>query len=309
MEGKTGASLRKIASWTSLSVSLILVFVKFGAWLLTGSVALLTSAIDALVDTASSLATYFGVRYAERPADKDHRFGHGKGEAIAGFTQAAFLGGAALVLAFQSGQRMLYPEALQEIDAGLWIIVVSLLAATGLVLMQTYVLKRTGSTAIAADRAHYLTDIAVNIGVLAALGVTRLTGWERADPTFATAISIYMLWNAYHIAAESLIQLLDRELPDEDRQRIKQVVLACEGAKNIHDLRTRYAGDRTFIEYHLEVDGHLTVDEGHAIGDVTEAAVASLLPGKVEVMAHLEPWGIQDERLDTFVHRADAARA
>jgi cation diffusion facilitator family transporter len=138
----------------------------------------------------------------------------------------------------------------------------------------------------------------VNVAVLAALLVTKQTGWTRADPAFALAISGYMLWNAYGIAGTALAQLLDRELGDADRQRIKGAILGCDGVRGTHDLRTRFSGDRTFIEYHLEVDGRLPVERGHAIGDATEKAVENLIAGTVEVMAHLEPFGIDDERLD-----------
>ena len=296
--------LRQFASRTSLAVAVTLVAVKLTAWVLTGSVALLASAIDALVDTGASLATYFGVRYAERPPDQDHRFGHGKGEAVAAFTQATFLAGAAVVLAFQSLQRLVFPHLAESLDIGAWVIVGSLAAATALVVMQTWVVKKTGSTAIAADRSHYMTDIALNAGVLLALGVTRYTGWQRADPSFALAISGYMLWNAHHIATQALTQLLDRELPTGDRQKITNAVRGCAGVRDIHDLRTRYAGDRIFVEFHLEVDEQLTVKQGHAIGDLAETTVVNLLPGVVEVTAHLEPFGIDDDRLDDRVMEA-----
>jgi ferrous-iron efflux pump FieF len=239
------STLRKLASWTSLVVAVVLVALKFAAWLATGSIALLSSAIDALVDTASSLVTFAGVRYAERPPDQNHRFGHGKGEAIAGFTQTTFLAGAAVVLAFQSVERLAFPEQVTHLDLGLVVILASLIAAAGLVLLQTWVVRETGSTAIAADRAHYLTDVAVNLAVLAAFGVTRLTGWERADPAFALAISGYILWNGYKIAIRVLEQLLDRELPDEERERIRGAVLACPNVLGVHDLRTRHAGERS----------------------------------------------------------------
>jgi ferrous-iron efflux pump FieF len=285
----------------------VLVALKLGAWLATGSVALLSSAIDALVDTASSAVTFAGVRYAERPPDKDHRFGHGKGEAVAGFTQATVLAGAALVLAFQSSERLIFPETVEQIGIGIQVIVVSLAAAIGLVLLQTWVVRQTGSTAIAADRAHYLTDIAVNIAVLAALGVTKLTGWQRADPTFALVISAYMIWNSYKISVDVLEQLLDRELPQADRERVEAVLLASEGVSGVHDLRTRYAGDRTFIEFHLEVDGETTVEKGHGICDVAEKAVSRLFPSIVEITAHLEPSGIDDDRLDNQIAAASTA--
>jgi ferrous-iron efflux pump FieF len=301
MQKSLDSGSRRLASRISLVVAMILVVVKLAAWILTGSVALLSSAMDALVDTAASLATFFGVRYAERPPDQDHRFGHGKGEAVAGFTQATLLAGAALALAAQSAERLFFPEPVQLIGLGLGVIFGSLIAATGLVVMQTLVVRRTGSTAIAADRAHYVTDIAVNLAVLTALGVTRSTGWERTDPVFAMVISGYMLWNSRGIALEALRQLLDHELPNEERLRISKTILACEGVRGLHDLRTRYAGDRFFVEFHLEVDGNLTIDQGHAVGDSTEASVERLFPSIAEVTAHLEPAGIKDDRLDDLV--------
>ncbi len=295
------SSLRQMASSISLTVAVLLVVVKFAAWLATGSMSLLTSAVDALVDVSASLATFFGVRYAQRPPDEDHRFGHGKGEAIAGFTQAMLLAGAAMVLSFQSIERLIFPQALDALDFGIWVIAVSTMTAFALVLMQSWVVARTGSTAIEADRRHYLTDIAVNAAVLVALAVTHLTGWQRADPLFALFISIYMIWNAYLIAKEALTQLLDRELTEEDRQLIASTALLCPGVKDIHDLRTRYAGDRSFVEFHLEVEGTLSVNEGHEIGDRVERAVTRALPGAVEVTVHLEPFGIDDHRLDDLL--------
>jgi len=142
-----GARLRRLASLVSLIAAVILVVVKLAGWVLTGSVALLSSAIDALVDTAASLATFYGVRYAERPADEDHRFGHGKGEAVAGFMQAAFLGGAAIVLGFQSVERLVYPQPVQNVGIGLYVIIGSLGAAIGLVVLQSWVLRKTNSAA------------------------------------------------------------------------------------------------------------------------------------------------------------------
>ena len=295
--------LRRTATQIGLVVAVALVIVKLAAWLVTGSVALLTSAIDALVDTGASLVTFFGVRYAERPADGEHRFGHGKGEAVAAFTQAAFLGGAALVLTFQSAERLVFPERLHDLRLGVITVVTSLVAAFGLVLLQTAVVRRTGSTAVAADRAHYLADLAVNGAVLTALLLAHLTGWRRIEPAVALAIACAMLRTARSIANNALVQLLDREISRDDRERIRAAVLSVDGVRNVHDLRTRFSGDRTFVEYHLEVDGGLSVESGHAIGDSTEAAIEAVLPGAVEATAHLEPLGIDDERLDERVNR------
>lgn len=295
------SALKIFSARTTLVVAALLIVVKLAGWLVTGSIALLASAIDSLVDFGASVVTLWGVRYAERPPDREHRFGHGKGEAVAAFTQASFLAGAAFVLAFQSIERLVFPMPLDGLELGFWLIGGSLVVALGLAAMQGSVVQKTGSTAIAADRAHYLTDVGLNAAVLAALGVTQWTGWTRADPAFALAISGYMLWSAYAIARAALEQLLDRELPSDERRRIETTLRACLGVRDIHDLRTRFSGDRTFVEYHVEVDPRLTVDVGHAIGDATELAIQNLLPGVVEATAHVEPHGIEDARLDDAV--------
>jgi len=282
-------------------VALVLVFIKVWAWGATGSIAMLTSAADGLVDVLASMVTLIGVRYAGRPADKGHRYGHGKAEAVAAFVQALLLGAAGLVLGGESISRIINPQPLAQLGLGIWVIIGSCCAAVCLVLMQTYVVKRTGSTAIAADRAHYITDVAVNIAVLVALILERHLGWTRSDSIGALLISFYMIWNARGMAGDALKQLLDRELDIDDRKRIKAAVLGVPGVSGVHDIRTRNGGDRVFVEFHVEVDGHLSVDIGHDIGDAAEVAV-SLLFSAADVTAHLEPAGIDDDRLDDLLN-------
>jgi ferrous-iron efflux pump FieF len=301
LEGTSNKRLRQAASSASLTVAFVLVAVKFWAWLATDSMSLLTSAADAIVDLIASLVTFGGVRFAGRPADSDHRYGHGKAEAVAALVQGFLLAGAGIWLGVGSVRHLINPEPLSQLSLGLWIIAGSTFAASALVLVQTYVVKRTGSTAIAADRAHYVTDVAVNLAVLVALALERFMGWTRADALGALGISCYMLWNARGIAMHSLIQLLDRELDEADRDRIRTAILNCQGVRGVHDLRTRHGGDRVFVEFHLEVDGRISVDEGHEIGDLTEKAVAALFRPSADVTAHLEPAGIDDERLDDRV--------
>jgi ferrous-iron efflux pump FieF len=297
------ALLRRVASAIVLGAAVVLIVAKLWGWMATDSVALLTSAADAVVDALAATATFFGVRFAQHPADLEHRFGHGKGEALAAFAQAILLASTAIVLAAQSSWRLLYPQHLTEIRLGIWIAAGGLATASLLVAMQSWVLRRTSSTAIAADRAHYLMDALLNGTVLVALVLTRVTGWERADSIAALVIAGCMLANARRVAATASGQLLDEELPQDQRERIKAAAAACSGIRGVHDLRTRDAGDRVFVEFHLEVDGHVSVHEGHDMVDAAEHAVAALFTKETEVIGHLEPAGIKDDRLDERVRR------
>ena len=296
-------SLRRLASAIALAAAVVLIVAKFWGWVATDSVALLTSAADAVVDALAATATFFGVRFAQHPADSEHRFGHGKGEALAAFTQAILLASTAAVLAAQSFWRLIYPQQVTAITLGIWIAVIGLVASSFLAAMQTWVVRRTGSTAIAADRAHYLMDAVVNGAVLIALALTSVTGWKRADPMFALLIAGCMIAGARRVAETASRQLLDHELPHEQRERIKAAAVACFGIRGVHDLRTRDAGDRVFVEFHLEVDGHVSVHEGHRMVDTAERAVAGLFTKETEVIGHLEPTGIEDDRLDDRVRR------
>ncbi len=287
---QSDAALRRCVSAISLGAAAVLIVVKLWGWMSTGSVALLTSAADGVVDALAAMATFFGVRFAQHPADSEHRFGHGKGEALAAFTQAILLFATALVLAAQCIWRLIYSQPLIEVTLGIWVAAGGLATSGMLAGLQTWVLRRTASTAIAADRTHYLLDVGSNVGVLAALLLTRATGWQRADPLIALVITGYMIHGGYRVAANASRQLLDEELPQRERERIEAAALACPGARKIHGLRTRDAGDRAFVEFSLEVDGHLSVREGHDIIDAAERAIAALYPKETEVIGHLEPW-------------------
>lgn len=299
------AALRRLASNIVLGAALVLIAAKLWGWRATDSMALLTSAADGVVDALAAAATFFGVRFAQRPADSLHRYGHGKGEALAAFTQAILLAGAALTLAAQSFWRLIYPQPLTAVTVGIGVAGGGVVISALLAAMQSWVVRRTGSTAIAADRTHYLMDAALNAAVLAALALTSLTGWRRVDPAFAVGIAGYMIVAARRVALTASRQLLDHELPHQLRERIKQTALACRGVRALHDLRTRDAGDRVFVEFHLEVDGHVSIDEGHGIVDAAEHAITGLFGKQCEVLGHLEPAGIKDPRLDDKVRLSE----
>ncbi len=295
--------LRRLASNTSFILALSLVGVKVVAWALTGSMALLAAAVDGVLDVCTSLVTLVGVRFAERPEDHNHRFGHGKGETLAAFLQALLLAGAGCVLVYHAVEQFFHPKALAALKAGLLLTAGSLAAVGGLVALQSWVIRRTQSTAIIADRQHYVADIIVNIGVLFSLGSTWLTGWQRVDPIVGLGLSVYMIGCAWVMVRDALQALLDEELSVSERAGIERTVRECPGVVNLHDLRTRNAGDRKFIEFHLEVDGELTVRAGHDICERAADSVRALFGSNTEVLVHAEPAGIDDERLDLRIER------
>jgi ferrous-iron efflux pump FieF len=297
----TGQRLRRLAANTSFAMALCLVGIKVVAWLLTGSMALLAAAVDGVLDVCTSMVTFVGIRFAERPEDHNHRFGHGKGETLAAFLQALLLAGAGCTLVFQSLRHLVHPRGLSNLHAGLLMTGGSLLAVVCLVTVQSWVIRRTRSAAIIADRQHYVADIVVNIGVLISLGTSWLTHWNRVDPIIGLALSIYMIWCAWAMVCDALQALLDEELPMADRVQIRKTVLASPGVVEMHDLRTRNASDRKFIEFHLEIDGDISVRDGHDICEQAAAAVRGLFKGSAEVLIHAEPAGIDDERLDIRV--------
>jgi cation diffusion facilitator family transporter len=304
---ESGRRLRRLASNTSFILALSLVGVKLVAWALTGSMALLAAAVDGVLDVCTSMVTFIGIRFAERPEDDNHRYGHGKGETLAAFLQALLLAGAGCTLVFQALREFMHPRALAQLQAGVLMTAGSLAAVGCLVALQSWVIRRTGSTAIIADRKHYLADIIVNIGVLISLGTSWLTRSERVDPGVGLCLSVYMIWCAWTMVRDALQGLLDEELPPADRETILETVRACPGVVDLHDLRTRNASDRKFIELHLEIDGDLTVRAGHDICERAAAAVRALYDGNAEVLIHAEPAGIIDDRLDmrVFVPASD----
>jgi ferrous-iron efflux pump FieF len=290
-------SLRRWSSNASLTVATLLAAAKILAWLATDSLSLLASVVDALVDIFASLVTFFGIRFSLQPPDAEHRFGHGKAESLAALTQAMLLVGAVAVLIVDGVQRLIVPLGLSQLNLGLGVIAGSTALTACLVLFESYVERRTQSQAVAADRAHHLSDIVANLAVLLALALTKWTGWQLFDPLFAIGIAAFFAWTAFGIARSALQALLDHELPTAERQQISRVVMTHSSARGLHDLRTRRSGPLRFIEFHLELDGGLSLQEAHTIADDIECSVKKALPLS-EVIVHVEPGGIRDERLD-----------
>jgi ferrous-iron efflux pump FieF len=284
------ARLMKLATYASISVAVTLIAAKLLAWGMSGSVSLLATLIDSTLDALASLINLFAVRHALSPADKEHRFGHGKAEALAGLGQAAFIAGSAGFLLLESGRRMVNPEPLQSYATGMWVMAFSIVLTLFLLSFQKHVIAKTDSTAIKADALHYRTDILVNASVILALWLS-VQGWAGFDALFAIGIAFYILWSAWKIVEQAFDHLMDRELPDEDRERIKAIANSHKDVRGLHDLRSRRSGTATFIQLHLELDDELTLLEAHQISDEVELHIQESYPG-AEIIIHIDPISI-----------------
>jgi len=286
------AQLMRMATYASTTVALSLIIIKLVAWFMTGSVSILATLMDSCLDALASILNLFAVHHALAPADKEHRFGHGKAEALSGLGQATFITGSALFLVLEAVSHLLNPIPVNAMSTGIWVMIVSIIATLGLLMFQKHVINKTNSTAIKADHMHYKTDLFVNIGVVVALLLT-FYGWPGFDPLFALGIAAFILYSAWEIAKESLDLLMDRELPSEERRQIKSIVRNHPDARGLHDLRTRRSGTTTFIQLHLELDDDLTLLQAHAISDEVEAALLKAFPDS-EIIIHEDPASLKE---------------
>lgn len=286
--------LARLATYASVSVALCLIAIKTGAWLITDSVALLSSLIDSLLDVFASVVTLVAVRHAQVPADREHRFGHGKAEAIAALAQSAFVIGSAVLLLFEVGGRLLHPRTIERPEVGIVVILVSIGLTLSLVIFQRWVVSRTGSIAITADSLHYRGDLLMNAAVIAALVLSAWGGWALADPVFGALIAGYLAFNAWRIIRKALDMLMDRELPESDRVRIYDIASSHADTHRAHDLKTRRSGNTVFIQFHLEMDQDMPLIRAHKIADEVEAMIRKDFPDS-EIIIHQDPEGIEED--------------
>jgi len=284
------AKLLRLATYASISVALILIIAKLVAWGLSDSVSLLATLIDSVLDALASLINLVAVRHALTPADKEHRFGHGKAEALAGLSQSMFIAGSAGFLLLEAGRRLISPIAVEAVGTSMLVMVFSIVATLLLLGFQRHVIRKTNSTAIRADALHYRTDLLVNASVILALWLS-VKGWAGFDALFACAIAIYILYSAWEIITVSYDHLMDRELPDPQREEIEKLVLQHKSARGLHDLRSRHSGTMTFIQLHLELDDDLSLLEAHKISDEVELSLLEAFPGS-EIIIHIDPQSV-----------------
>jgi ferrous-iron efflux pump FieF len=294
------------ATYASISVAALMIAVKLVAWFATDSVSLLSSLLDSLLDGAASLVNLVAVHQALVPADREHRFGHGKAEPLASLGQAAFIAGSAVLLLIQAVRQLLQPVPVINTGIGIGVMVFAIIVTLVLVRYQRSVVNRTGSLVVSADALHYRADLVLNASVIVSLLLTTELGWVVIDPLFGGAIALWIIYGAWQVAAKAIVQLMDRELPDEERRRIRQIALAHAEVRAVHDLRTRAAGPTAFIQVHLEMDGDMTLKEAHRVSDAVEADIRAAFPN-AEVLIHQDPEGVEEPRVVFPPHPPPAA--
>ena len=281
------ARLLRLATRASVAVASLLIVTKDIAWWLSGSISMLAGLTDSLLDGVTSFLNLLAVHYALRPADDDHRYGHGKAESLAGMAQALFIAVSAVLIAFQAIERLKNPEPVGAPWIGIGVIVFSLVMTVALLMLQHRVIKATGSNAVRADSLHYRSDLLLNGSILVAL-VLASFGWPQLDAWFGLGIAGYILWSAIQIARESFSVLMDEELPTEVSQHMLELACSVPGVLGAHDLRTRISGSIWYVQLHLELPGELTLSVAHALSDRAAEAIEKAYP-RAEVLVHADP--------------------
>jgi ferrous-iron efflux pump FieF len=282
------ASLLKIASTASVLVAFCLIIAKAIAWIYTDSLSLQASLVDSLLDIIASIINFFVIRQALKPADEDHRFGHGKAEALGSLAQTTFILGSALWLLFDVCHRVVHPQPIHAPEWGIVVMIFATILTSGLVLFQRYVVRLTGSVAIAADSLHYQTDLYTNLGVLISLLLVRQLNMPWIDVVVALMIIIYIVITSIRIALQAFDVLMDRELPDAIRDQIFMIAEAHSKVLSVHDLRTRTSGAHLFIQMHLEMEGSLSLQEAHDAGFMVAEEIRRQFPN-ADIIIHHDP--------------------
>jgi len=285
--GEERARLLRLATRASVGVALVLIALKATVWLTTGSVSLLAGLIDSLMDAAASIINLFAVGYALKPADKEHRFGHGMAEALAGLAQSAFITGSAVLVLLQGINRLLHPEPLEAAWAGIAVMVFSIIATLALLAIQKHVIARTNSTAVGADSLHYKSDLLLNLSIIVALLLAQF-GIQRADALFGLGIALFIGYGAVRIGLDAIQILMDHELPDEVRAEALRIARAVPDVIDVHELRTRESGQHWFMQLHLELPATLTLADAHARGEQVRLAIVERFP-QADVLVHKDP--------------------
>ncbi|MEE1285477.1 MAG: cation diffusion facilitator family transporter [Ruminobacter sp.] len=281
------ARLVKIAGWLSITTATILILSKIVALLMTQSSTLLASLTDSFLDVFAAVINLIAINYSLHPADEQHRYGHGKIESIASLSQAVLIGGSSFFLIIHGITRVYSPITIENIDVGIEITILSMVLTVVLISIQSFVIKKTKSQVIIADRLHYLSDVIFNIGVLISLYISSC-GFLYFDGLFSIILGLYILKSSYMLLVSSLRVLIDTQIDESDVFKILDIIQSEEEVKGVHDLRTRRAGSSIFIQAHIELDKNMSLDKAHSIADNIEHAIIHVYPN-ADVTLHMEP--------------------
>ncbi|HEX5181667.1 MAG TPA: cation diffusion facilitator family transporter [Allosphingosinicella sp.] len=282
------------AALASVSTAAFLLLLKAYAALVTASVAMLGSLADTGLDLVTSLITLYAVRLAAVPADREHRFGHGKAEALAALFQVGIIGFSAIGIGWRAIARLAGGETIAHAETGIAVSAAAAVATFFLVLYQRRVIARTGSVAIHTDRIHYTSDLLLNLSVILALVLDHYAGIKGADPVLGLLIALWLLWGAWLASSRAIDQLMDKEWPEEKRRRFVEVAARHPELKGLHDLRTRTSGAHDFVQFHIWIDPGMSVAEAHRVTEEIEAKLEAEFPG-TEILIHLDPEGHVDQ--------------
>lgn len=290
------ANLNRKAALASIVVALLLAGMKLWAVISTGSASMLGSLADTTLDLVASVATLIGVWVAAMPDDANHRFGHGKAEALAAMFQVVLISISAIGIAFRAVGQFFGQAQVAQAESGVVVSAIAMAATLALLAYQRHVIRQTRSLAISTDNVHYKSDLFLNFAVIAALLLEAKAGIRGADAVFAFGIALWLAWGAWGASQAAVDQLMDHEWPLEKRERFLELVAQHPELKGLHDLRTRTSGNRDFVQFHVWVDGRMTVTEAHRVMDEIEDKLMVAFPG-VEILIHPDPEGLVDEDL------------
>ena len=301
------ARLTRSATYASIATAVFLAALKSWAAWRTGSTAMLGSLADTALDLVASVATLVGVWIATQPADREHRFGHGKAEALAAIVQVVLIAVSAIGIAIRAVSQLGGARQTGAADEGIAVSLVAIVVTFALLAWQRHVVRRTGSVAIQTDHVHYQSDLLLNLAVIAALVLDQYAGFTQADPLFGLAIALWLGWGAWRAASAAVDQLLDREWPEDKRLAFVEVAARHPELSHLHDLRTRTSGMHDFVQFHVGLPPDMTVREAHDVVERVENDLYAAFPG-VEVLIHIDPAGHIDEPDNALVEEDQFAR-
>lgn len=284
------AALTRRVTLLSVGTAAVLVTIKAVAWIASGSVALLASMADSGLDLVASLITFFAVRYAAEPPDAEHRFGHGKAEAFSSLVQAGMVFASAALIGQEAIRHLFQAHPLTHEGWAIAVMAVSTVLTFVLIAAQTQVLRQTSSVAVSGDRAHYATDLASNLIALVGIGASALFGLNNLDAVAALAVTGLLLWGAVSVFREAANQLMDHELPQEQRARVVELITEDDRLTDVHQLRTRSSGPYVHMQMHVDLDPALTLEEAHAVIVAAEKRLLAVFPS-ADIIIHADPKG------------------